>query len=127
MNSFRNCNSLKEVKFAKTSSLFCIQEGTFQHSGIETIALPEGVEVLREGCFEECYYLTTISLPQSLTKISYNALPSSQFLKTINYAGTREQFKKIDLEEGWIPYQENEITIECSDGNLRLLAGEVVD
>ena len=57
-NAFRRCDSLKEVKFAKTSKLRFIDEGMFQHSGIEKITLPEGIEKIWEGAFGECYYLT---------------------------------------------------------------------
>ena len=127
MNAFKNCNSLKEIKFAKTSNLHYIDEGTFQHSGLEEITLPEGIKTIREYAFKNCYFLTKINLPKSLTKIMSGAFSGSQFFKEISYAGTKEQFRKMDLEEGWIAYQEEVIIVKCSDGTLRILAGEVVD
>ena len=126
-NAFRRCASLKEVKFAKTSKLHCIDEGVFQHSGLEKVTLPEGIETIREGAFGECYFLTKIGLPESLTTIMYGAMSGSQFFKKITYAGTKEQFKKITLEESWMDYQEEIVTVACSDGLLKIVAGEVID
>ena len=103
-SAFKNCNSLKEVKFAKTSKLYCIDGQVFQHSGLEKIALPEGIKTIREGAFKDCYFLTKMGLPKSLTTIMSGAISGSQFFKKITYAGTREEFKKINLEEGWIAY-----------------------
>lgn len=68
-----------------------------------------------------------MGLPESLTTIMSGAISGNQFLKKITYAGTKEQFKKIDLEEGWIAYQDKTITVACSDGLLKIIAGEVVD
>lgn len=126
-NAFRRCASLKEVKFAKTSKLHCIDQGVFQHCGLEEVALPEGIKTIREGAFGDCYFLTKMRLPESLTTIMSGAISGSQFFKKIVYAGTKEQFKKINLEEGWIAYQDEIITVACSDGLLKILAGEVID
>lgn len=126
-NAFRRCESLKEVEFAKISKLHCIDESVFRHSGLEKITLPEGIKTIREGAFGECYFLTRIGLPESLTTIMSGAISGSQFFKRITYAGTKEQFKKITLEEGWIAYQEEIITVVCSDGLLKIVAGEVID
>ena len=126
-NAFSHCDSLKEVKFVKTSKLRLIDEGVFQHSGIEKITLPEGIETIGEGAFGECYYLTQVGLPKSLTTISYGAFSGSQFFKSIKYAGTKEQFQSIEFEEGWNTFQEETINVRCSDGNLKILAGEIVE
>lgn len=126
-NAFRRCDNLKEVKFAKISKLHCIDQSVFQHSGLEEVTLPEGIKSIREGAFGDCYFLTKMRLPESLTTIMSGAISGSQFFKKIVYAGTKEQFKKIDLEEGWIAYQEEAITVACSDGLLKILAGEVID
>ena len=127
MSVFKNCDSLKKVEFAKTSNLHCIDESTFQHSGLEEILLPEGIKTIRERAFKDCYFLTKINLPKSLIHIMSGAFSGSQFFKKIGYAGTKEEFKNIDLEEGWIAYQEEAITVKCSDGTLKILASEVVD
>ena len=127
MNVFKNCDSLKKIEFAKTSNLHCIDEGTFQHSGLEEITLPEGIKTIREYAFKDCYFLTKINLPKSLIQIMSGAFSGSQFFKKIIYAGTKEEFKHIDLEEGWMTYQEEVIVVKCSDGMLKILAGEVRD
>lgn len=126
LNAFRSCTSLREVKFAKTSNLYCIDEGVFRHSGLEKITLPEGIKTIRTAAFNNCYFLTELGLPKSLTKIMSGAIQGVQFFKKITYAGTKEQFKKIDLEEYWVSYQDEIINVNCSDGILRILAGEVV-
>ena len=125
--AFGWCESLKEVEFAKTSKLYCIDSSVFRRSGLEEIILPEGIKTIREKAFKDCYFLTKMGLPESLTTIMSGAISGSQFFKKITYAGTKEQFKKITLEEGWMAYQEEIITVVCSDGLLKIVAGEVID
>ena len=127
MGAFKNCSALTNVVFAKTSNLFCIGGGVFQHSGLVHITLPEGIQYIGGSAFKDCYFLTQMDLPKSLTKIAQGAISGAAFLKTIKYASNKDNFKKIELEDGWIVYQEEPIKVKCTNGTLKILAGEVVD
>ena len=73
-----NCNSIPNGCFAHCmnltkvtipDSVSYIGEYAFRCSGIESIELPEGLELIDYGAFEYCIYLKSIKIPQRVDEI----------------------------------------------------------
>ena len=60
-----------------------IADHVFQHSGIVSITVPEGVQKIGSS-FNECYSLTTVRLPESLRIIGNYAFDASNRLANVN-------------------------------------------
>jgi hypothetical protein len=61
-----------------------IGDGVFYHSGIRSVAIPEGVKKLGVQSFRNCYYLETITLPRSLAEIGREAFYRCSRLSSID-------------------------------------------
>ena len=76
ISGFENCQNLTRVRWS--AGLKKIKLGAFDGTALETLVLPEGVEIL-ENAFKNCTELKSVSLPSTLTKIgnSYGVPPFS--------------------------------------------------
>ena len=76
ISGFENCQNLTRVRWS--AGLKKIKLGAFDGTALETLVLPEGVEIL-ENAFKNCTELKSVSLPSTLTKIgnSYGVPPIS--------------------------------------------------
>ena len=70
--AFCGCNSLTEVVFAAGSQLRMIGKKAFCECGELTIKLPEGVEVISEGCFCDSG-IKEIIIPMNIQNIEKRA------------------------------------------------------
>ena len=98
ISGFENCQNLTRVRWS--AGLKKIKLGAFDGTALETLVLPEGVEIL-ENAFKNCTELKSVSLPSTLTKIG-------------NYVGTPpfsgcHNLESIEIAAG------NEVY--ASDGN----------
>ena len=98
ISGFENCRMLTRVRWS--AGLKEIIGNSFDGTALESIVLPEGVEIL-ENAFKNCTELKSVSLPSTLTKIG-------------NYVGTPpfsgcHSLESIEIAEG------NEVY--ASDGN----------
>ena len=98
ISGFENCQNLTRVRWS--AGLKKIKLGAFDGTALETLVLPEGVEML-ENAFQNCTRLKSVSLPSTLTKIG-------------NYVGTPpfsgcHNLESIEIAAG------NEVY--ASDGN----------
>ena len=66
ISGFENCQNLTRVRWS--AGLKKIKLGAFDGTALETLVLPEGVEML-ENAFGNCTRLKSVSLPSTLTKI----------------------------------------------------------
>ena len=66
ISGFENCQNLTRVRWS--AGLKKIKLGAFDGTALETLVLPEGVEML-ENAFGNCTELKSVSLPSTLTKI----------------------------------------------------------
>ena len=98
ISGFGNCQNLTRVRWS--AGLKKIKLGAFDGTALETLVLPEGVEIL-ENAFKNCTELKSVSLPSTLTKIgnSYGVPP---------FSGCHSR-ESIEIAEG------NEVY--ASDGN----------
>lgn len=106
LKSVKMCTGLKEIgynAFSKCTSL-------------ETVEFSDGVEIIGICAFAGCTALRSIDLPASLKWITSSAFQGCNLLTTVHYAGSLEQWEKVQGKEkfwGDIPASE----VICSDGS----------
>jgi len=66
-------------------------------TGLETITIPDGVTSISQGAFSSCTGLTSVTIPSSVTQIWMGAFGFSTNLKDVYYAGSQEQWEKIEI------------------------------
>lgn len=144
MFAFQNCTSLTHIDLP--SNLKSIGQYVFRGSGLTeitisgiiekisdyafadcksltTVIISEGIQQVGAGLFKGCTALETLVLPESVTSISAGALVGCDGLTTIEYSGTKAQWKAIEKASGWRA-EDNIITdlfVECSDGTLEYI------
>ena len=76
---------------------------------LRKVEIPEGVTSIAECVFENCKSLQSIVIPNSVTSIGEKAFNGCTSLKTINFLGTRNQWKELKLK------LDGNIIVKCSD------------
>ena len=105
--AFEWAGNIAEVKFAANSQLKILGTSAFSHAkGLKSIELPEGLTTIKNCAFADCNVLESVTIPASVTTIMEHMFdnPSNPtggcpMLKTVKYAGTIEQWDKINLAE----------------------------
>ena len=86
-SAFDGCTLLREIQLPE--SVTKIGAYAFAESGIVSISIPDGVEVLPDQCFYKCGNLTDISLPDSIHTISDSAFSGCKQLSWVNISEDR--------------------------------------
>jgi hypothetical protein len=75
--SFRK--SFSSITFASNSELIRIESSAFYESSLESILIPNNVEILESKCFSSCYSLSSIPFESNsqLKRIESSAFSSS--------------------------------------------------
>ena len=105
--AFEWAGNIAEVKFAANSQLKILGTSAFSHAkGLKSIELPEGLTTIKNCALADCNVLESVTIPASVTTIMEHMFdnPSNPtggcpMLKTVKYAGTKEQWDKINLAE----------------------------
>lgn len=105
--AFEWAGNIAEVKFAANSQLKILGTSAFSHAkGLKSIELPEGLTTIKNCAFADCNVLESVTIPASVTTIMEhmfdnpnNPTGGCPMLKTVKYAGTKEQWDKINLAE----------------------------
>lgn len=114
-HAFGNSENLTKVTLP-TSVASVGSYAFFECYGLISAEIPDNVTELR-GTFLSCVSLETVTLPLSITKIGGQTFDKCKSLKTINYAGTKEDWDKIEID----PVANdslNNATIYFSDGTM---------
>ena len=78
--AFYSCNLLKEIEIPANVKWI----GGFSNcTALETVKLPEGLEIIVDNCFYNCNSLKNISLPSSLTRIDARAFYNCKKIESI--------------------------------------------
>ena len=89
--AFANTPSLKTVVLPRR--LKALDDwAIFNHAGqLESIVLPDTVEVIDDAVFENCPKLKRISLGKSLQKVDHHAFSSCPMLQEVNFPATLKE------------------------------------
>lgn len=83
--AFSSCIYLQKVTFAKTTNgvITIRKKGFYNCKKLDTIVLPEGLQVIEEYAFDSCGSLQEINIPASVTTIGDNAFTRCFKLATV--------------------------------------------
>ena len=88
----------------------------YDRSGLKSIHIPEGVEVIGDHAFYNCSGLKEVYLPASLTFVNLEAFYLAHNIETVYYGGTEEQWNNIELTEGNSVLHNCEVVFNYVDG-----------
>ncbi|MBR2333721.1 MAG: leucine-rich repeat domain-containing protein [Clostridia bacterium] len=94
--AFTECKRLVSVIIPESVTEIC--EYAFADSGIKHINIPEGVINISRATFRGCYSLRSIVIPESVKTIGFEAFRDCTDLQKVYYAGTKEQWDEIVIE-----------------------------
>ena len=72
-------------------------------TSLESVTIPASVTSIGEEAFYECTSLESVTIPVSVTSIGESAFYQCDSLKEVNYGGTAEQWKQIDIGSDAFP------------------------
>ena len=106
---------LKELTFVPRNFLYS------QHYPPTYVTIPDNIEYLDVYSFTKCD-LATISLPANLRYIDRFAFYDTAYLESIEFRGTKEQWKKVRKISDWVSGFSvmNVKKIICKDGMIKL-------
>ena len=112
-NAFKNRADLTAVTL--TSGVKDIREGAFDGCvGLTSFKLPASMTIFRRF-LNGCTGIETVVIPTSIKEINdNNVFYHCTSLATVEYEGTKEQWRKIEKPLSW--HDENSHAIICSDG-----------
>ena len=94
--AFQNCGSLTSITIG--NGVTSIGGGAFYYcSGLTSITIPDSVTSIGGRAFQYCYSLESITIPDSVTSIGDQAFSGCASLETVYYAGSEEDWRKIDI------------------------------
>ena len=96
-NAFIACSKLKEVEIPGTLKEFNGSAFSDCYS-LEKVVVHEGITTLRRYTFENDKALKYVYLPSTLKKIESGVFGNCLSLTEINYAGSEEDWKKINID-----------------------------
>ena len=108
-SAFENCTSLTNVTIP--NSVTSIGSAVFACcTSLTSVTIPNSVTSIGGSAFKGCTNLTSIMIPDSLTSIGDSAFDDCSNLKSVNYNGTKAQWKSIS------GYGNVSQIIKCTDG-----------
>ena len=120
---FMNCRALQQVtltgKVTLQEQIYEDQSGVFRDcTGLLTLRIEEGTEVLPRMCFQNCVRLETIGWPASLHTVLTDSFHHCLGVKSIIYGGTLENWVAIDFDN-----RQSQPLHECGFASL-IIGGE---
>ena len=115
--AFYKCSSLTSVIIP--NSVTSIGYSAFKScSSLTSVTIGNSVTSIGEETFRYCSSLTSITIPNSVTSIGNYAFSYCRSLTSVKYTGTKEQWKKIELDKKWAHDSKIQV-VRCTDGEIR--------
>ena len=101
---------LKDVKLQDSSIFWSCEQ-------LKSVIIRGNTPVIPDHTFANCTNLTHVKLPETLERIRYDVFSGCDKLRKINFAGTVNQWREIDIDE--VNKELFSCKIICSDGTLK--------
>ena len=93
---FYECTSLRHIKFPPPRTIWLV-DNTFRGcTALESIEIPEGIEVIGYSAFEGCTSLKTVKIPNSVEEIRRGAFAGCKSLESITIPA-KGRLQEIEL------------------------------
>lgn len=99
--------------------LSSIPRGFLTNTSIKHIDIPDHITSIGDYAFANCDSLMDITIPDNVTSIGYWTFNGCTGLNYISYKGTKDQWGKIALADGWDDSSSIK-AIHCTDGDIEL-------
>ena len=95
-----------------------VEAKAFEHcANLESITLSRNLKIIKGAAFMGCSKLRSVSLPKSLERIGTLAF-SDTAVDEFFFAGTMEEFKRIEKTEGEQAWIDRAPVVRCTDGMI---------
>lgn len=95
--AFNGCSNLTNIELP--DHLTNIGDGAFADcSSLKSICIPEGIKIIRNYVFDYCKNLVSVCIPTTVVDI-YPGFYKCGSLRNVYYAGSEEQWEKIDISQ----------------------------
>ena len=88
-----------------------------KNTTLEIANIPNGISQLGIGAFSNCLRLKTATIPSSVKLIGANCFFNCGKLRRLNYAGTKEEWKRVRRGSNWLE-KAGTTTVLCKDGPI---------
>ena len=95
---FKGCTGIKSIKIPGAGNTRLLPGSFSGCTGLISVTIKEGVTKIDEA-FKDCTNLKTVDIPKSIETM-VDAFAGCTSITTINYAGTEEEWNKINNGEG---------------------------
>lgn len=86
-------------------------------TSLTSIIIPDSVTKIDNSAFSGCASLTSITIPDSITRIGDNAFSDCTSLTTLKFEGSWQQWNRISLGSNW--YANTQVKkVECSNDTI---------
>ncbi len=116
-DAFNKCSGLESIDIP--DSVGYIGSKAFNGCmNLKHVTLPAALKNIESETFRDCTSLESVKIGDSLESIGAYAFANCSSLKEIGYyAGTMEEWEKINKENGW-DVDTGDYTVYCTDGNV---------
>ena len=121
---FRDCDNLTEINVSSANENYTSINGVLFTKNMKTLMhypsaktgenykIPNNVQIIEQYAFYNNSFLNEITMSSNVKEIRDYAFCVCSNLKTINYLGTKAQWKEIELFDYWNSYCHDDLTIK---------------
>ena len=88
-----------------------------ENQNLTVANIPDNIDKLGPSAFANCLNLQVVSIPNSVKEIGFNCFFNCVSLERINYAGTKEEWRRIRRGSNWLS-KAGTTEVLCLDGSI---------